>query len=119
MSLKLVLTLTVIVVQAAATMPTVHAQAMPSKPYSQWTRGEQQTWAQHLKKICTPKCARYVPTQQGQRGFYEASACTIACFAGNLPADYPGLANMKQSAWQNYNQAKALGSNMPVPAVGR
>jgi hypothetical protein len=99
------------------------AQAqMPQKPFSQWTQAEQQQYAVHLKQICTPQCARYMPQGSGapqQRTMYEAAACQEACFAGHLPADYPGLAEMKKAAWDNYNQAKALGSPMPVPTIGR
>nr|WP_294504869.1 hypothetical protein [uncultured Rhodopila sp.] len=98
-----------------------HAQ-MPQKPFSQWTGGEQQQYANHLKQICNSQCAEYVPQSSSvpvQRTIYEAAACQSACFAGHLPADYPGLANMKKSAWDNYNQAKALGSPMPVPTFGR
>jgi hypothetical protein len=106
---------------AAWASAPVHAQ-MPQKPFSQWTQGEQQSYANQLKQICSRQCAAYMPQGSSvpvQRTLYEAAACQNACFAGHLPADYPGLANMKKSAWDNYNQAKALGSPMPVPTVGR
>ena len=113
----------VITAVTIATWTSAPAQAqMPQKPFSQWSQSEQQQYADQLKQICNPQCARYMlqgSSTPGQRTIYEAAACQNACFAGHLPADYPGLANMKKAAWDNYNQAKALGSPMPVPTVGR
>jgi hypothetical protein len=92
------------------------AQSLPPGPYSSWSKQQQQQAANSLKEICAKVCAPYTAATNagGIRASYEAAACTSAGFYNRLPKDYPGLPGIKQSADQNYEQAKKLGSNAPV-----
>jgi hypothetical protein len=97
------------------------AQSLPPGPYSSWSRQQQQQAANSLKEICAKVCEPYTAAAKagGMRASYEAAACTSACFYNRLPKDYPGLAAIKQSAEENYAQAKKLGSNAPVFLGGK
>jgi hypothetical protein len=93
-----------------------YAQDLPPGPYSSWSPDQQKQAASALQRICSSVCSPYTKAAQGggQRATYEAAACTAACFYNRLPKDYPGLPGIRQSAEQNYANAKALGSNAPV-----
>jgi type II secretory pathway pseudopilin PulG len=77
---------------------------------------QQSQCAAKIKSICDPKCAGYMQAAQNgsMRASYEGSACLTACYANNVPDDYPNLEQMKASAHANYDQAKKYGSNAPV-----
>jgi hypothetical protein len=97
------------------------AQSLPPGPYSSWSKQQQQQAANSLKEICAKVCAPYTDAAKagGMRASYEAAACTSACFYNRLPKDYPGLSAIKQSAEDNYAQAKKLGSDAPVFLGGK
>lgn len=90
--------------------------SMPSGPYSSWSSGEQQEAVLTLEEMCGNQCSTYVQSAQdgGMRASYEASACIIACFADNLPADYPQMESLMQAARESYNKAQEFGSDAPV-----
>jgi hypothetical protein len=90
---------------------------VPDKPYSEWTPDEVQSAASALQQNCQPRCLPYA--DGGQRGAFEAAACTYACFVSNLPDDYPNIDTFKNLAWQSYDQAKGMGSMMPEPGFSR
>jgi hypothetical protein len=104
--------LTLLLVSAAISSAAV-AQSLPTGPYSSWSDSQKSAAGGALKSICGRQCSRYDPSS-GQRGAYEAAACTIACFVNNLPDDYPQIDQYKNAARENYRNAKSLGSNVPV-----
>ena len=100
--------------QGGTTMAS--AGGLPAGPYSSWSKAQQDQAAMALKNICGSQCATYhqKAVNGSMRASYEEAACTAACFVNHLPNDYPNLEAFKQSAIQNYNEAKKLGSNVPV-----
>ena len=95
--------------------PIAYAGSLPEGPYSSWSQSQIQSAAVTIRSMCESECMPYTEEAKegGQRASYEAAACAIACFVNHLPADYPGLDNMKASAIENYENAKRLGSNAP------
>ncbi len=93
---------------------TAFAQGMPSGSYSSWSEAQKQQAATFLGEHCQQpaQCGGYIATARSGvvRASYEAAACVAACFASNLPADYPDIEEIKQVARTNADQAKKLGS---------
>ncbi len=85
---------------------------MPSGPYSSWSEAQKQQAATFLGKHRQQQtqCVGYIDTAKTGivRASYEAAACIAACFASNLPADYPDLDEIKKVA--QCRAAKNLGS---------
>jgi hypothetical protein len=118
--------------RAARTFAALTLVAMSSAPafaqsvlpgsYSSWTDAQKTQAAQLLKQGSEAACASYIDAAKdpqdggGQRAAYEAAACIGAYYVNHLPSDYPGTDQIKAGVMQNYNNAKALGSNIPVPA---
>jgi hypothetical protein len=90
------------------------AQGLPAGSYSSWSEPQKQQAAVHLASFCQSQqqCGEYIATSKtgAVRAAYEAAACIAACFANNLPADYPDLDGIRRSALANAEQAMKLGS---------
>ena len=88
-------------------------ESIPSKPWSSWTEQEQVQGVEILANYCTLECASHMneAMRGGQRAALEASACNMACFVKNLPADWPFRDQYIESTLENYNNAKTLGYN--------
>lgn len=94
------------------------AQNVLPGSYSSWTDAQKSQAAQLLKNGSSAACAHYISDAQtngGQLAAYEAAVCVGAYYVNHLPNDYPNLDSIKASVIQNYRNAKALGSNIPVP----
>lgn len=93
----------------------VLAQDMPSGSYSSWSEAQKQQAATFLGAHCqqAEQCGGYIAAARTglARASYEAAACIAACFASNLPADYPELDEIRKVAHTNAEQAKKLGSS--------
>ncbi|MBS0517295.1 MAG: hypothetical protein JSR90_01315 [Proteobacteria bacterium] len=93
----------------------VFAQDMPSGSYSSWSEAQKQQAATFLGAHCqqAEQCGGYIAAARTglARASYEAAACIAACFASNLPADYPELDEIRKVAHTNAEQAKKLGSS--------
>lgn len=114
-------TVAVLTFVAAASSPAFAQSVLPGS-YSSWTDAQKTQAAQLLRGGSESACSSYVDAAKdpqnggGQRAAYEAAACIGAYYVNHLPSDYPGLDQIKAGVMQNYNNAKALGSNIPVPA---
>jgi hypothetical protein len=94
----------------------VTAWALPAGPYANWSSQQRAQAANEIKQACNVSCSPYASEALSGdlRASYEAAACQEACFYNRLPVDYPGLAQIKQLAIQNMQQAKSLGSNARI-----
>lgn len=114
-------TLAVLALIVTTSAPAFAQSVLPGS-YSSWTDAQKTQAAQLLKQGSESACASYIDAAKnpanggGQRAAYEAAACIGAYYVNHLPSDYPGLDQIKAGVMQNYNNAKALGSNIPVPA---
>ena len=101
---------------ASSTLCAQGLSGLPSKSWSSWSQQEQSEGAELLKNHCAEECAPYLNEAKGGsiRATYEASACNIACFVNNLPADWPPRDQYISAARENYKNAQQLGSNAPV-----
>ena len=104
---------------AAALPSTVLAQQVLPGSYSSWTDAQKANAAQLLKAGSNAACERFNEAKErvGQLASYEAAVCIGAYYVNHLPPDYPNLDQIKAGVLRNYQSAKALGSNIPVPFV--
>ena len=92
----------------------VAQDGMPKGPYSAWSEDQKQDAATYLGQHCQrpSQCGGYIAsaTSGTGRAAYEAAACIAACFAANLPPDYPDLDSIRKIAITNAEEARKLGS---------
>ena len=97
------------------------AQSVVPGPFSSWSEEQKAQAAALLKAGSDAACAAYLaaknnPENAGnRRPVFESAACVDAYTVNHVPPDYPGLAQIKAGVMPNYNNAKALGSEMPLP----
>lgn len=95
--------------------PAFAQEAMPAGSYSSWSEAQKQQAATFLGEHCQQpaQCGSYIASARTgtARASYEAAACIAACFAGNLPPDYPDLDEIRNVATTNAQEARKLGSS--------
>ncbi len=90
------------------------AQTMPAKPYSQWTKEEDQAYS----KVMIPAAGHECKDVRGlsssdSTGAHLLNACLFAYFVLHLPKDHPKRAALTTAANAEY-KAGAAGGKTPI-----